>query len=67
MEAELRNGEDLGGDAVILWEQEVVSFPVARGISFAQGSEWQSPDDPTLCLAQVARRPQLTPDWGSDI
>lgn len=48
LEAGLRDGEDLDGAVLILQGQEVASFLVTRGISFAQRSDWHHPDDRTL-------------------
>lgn len=67
LEAEPRDGEDLEDDVLILQGQEVASFPVACGISFAQRSEWYHPDDPTLRLARTAMTSQLTPAQGSGV
>lgn len=52
LEAEPRNGEDLGGDVLILWAQEMAAFPVTCGISFAQRSDWPHVDAPVLGLAR---------------
>lgn len=55
--------EALDGDVLILQEQEVASFPVTCGISFAWRSEWHHADDPTLLPGPRAPMSQLTPAW----